>query len=210
MSLCRRRAWHAGLSYWAGISDVNSVSIGVEHVNTGYRWRDDHPIEGTVAVPGSSELWYPFNAEQVAASAELCAAIVRRQGIKPRWVVAHSDVAVGRKSDPGPLFPWRTLAEAGVGVWVPPGGEHGHAGVAVDETGVHARSLLRRIGYAVDEPKLAAPMTGATVEASSSEADYLRPAVRAFQLHWRPGNISGDVDAETLATMIDVVRVLEV
>ncbi len=179
---------------------MNSATIGVEHVNYGFRWRDEHPIEGSVAVMGSTEMWYPFDSAQIVSSAELCGAIVRRHGIKPRWVVAHSDIAIGRKSDPGPLFPWRTFAEAGAGLWVPPGGEHGDAAVLMDETGTEARRLLSRIGYCVEPP------AGAT----GSAGDFLRLAVKAFQLHWRPSNVSGDADTETLATMCAVAAAFEV
>ena len=110
---------------------------------------------------------------------------------------------MGRKVDPGPLFPWRTLAEAGVGLWVPPGGEHGSYAVAVDETGEDARALLRRIGYAVD------PLAGGSADPVEA-AKKLRFAVQAFQMHWRPSNISSDVDPETLATMRAVAAAFDV
>lgn len=94
------RAWHAGLSYWAGITDVNSHSIGIELVNPGL------------------ELGYrKFSEAQIAALIKLCREILARHPISAARIVGHSDVAPDRKDDPGELFPWRRLARAGIGLW---------------------------------------------------------------------------------------------
>jgi N-acetylmuramoyl-L-alanine amidase len=90
------RAWHAGKSCWQGDPDVNSRSIGVELVN-----------------PGN----IPFAETQINALIELAAAILARHPIPAANVVGHSDVAPGRKDDPGALFPWERLAGAGIGIW---------------------------------------------------------------------------------------------
>lgn len=78
-----KRAWHAGKSVWDGIEDCNSASIGIELVNDG---AEEYP------------------APQLEALVELCAGIRGRHDI--RHIVGHSDIAPGRKRDPGPLFPW--------------------------------------------------------------------------------------------------------
>ena len=88
-----KRAWHAGRSYWRGITDVNSASVGIEIVNPGHEWG-----------------YRPFPEEQMAALLPLLADIVARHGIAPANVVGHSDVAPARKEDPGELFDWERLA----------------------------------------------------------------------------------------------------
>jgi N-acetylmuramoyl-L-alanine amidase len=95
-----QRAWHAGLSFWNGLRDVNTHSIGIELIN-----------------PGHEFSYRAFPASQIAALKELTQGILARHAI-PAWnVVGHSDVAPARKDDPGELFPWQTLAEAGIGLW---------------------------------------------------------------------------------------------
>ncbi len=98
-----KRAWHAGKSYWRGIEDVNSHSIGVEIVNKGHEF-------------GYEE----FPEVQIETVIRLCQKIMQRHDIKPENVLGHSDIAPARKQDPGELFPWQKLAEKGVGVWPEP------------------------------------------------------------------------------------------
>ena len=88
-----KRAWHAGRSWWRGISGVNAVSIGIEIVN-----------------PGHEHGYRPFPEEQIDALVPLVAEIKERYGITRGNVVGHSDVAPARKQDPGELFPWSRLA----------------------------------------------------------------------------------------------------
>ncbi|HEX2479239.1 MAG TPA: N-acetylmuramoyl-L-alanine amidase, partial [Geminicoccaceae bacterium] len=95
-----RRAWHAGVSSWAGRARLNDCSIGIELVNPGHEWG-----------------YRPFTDAQYDACVELCRAILARWPIAPRGVLAHSDVAPARKQDPGELFDWARLAAAGVGLW---------------------------------------------------------------------------------------------
>ncbi|WP_429587421.1 N-acetylmuramoyl-L-alanine amidase [Sphingomonas zeicaulis] len=88
-----KRAWHAGRSWWRGVTDINSASIGIEIVNPGH------------------ELGYrPFPEEQMDALVPLVGAIVGRHGITRGNIVGHSDIAPARKRDPGELFPWHRLA----------------------------------------------------------------------------------------------------
>ncbi len=99
------RAWHAGLGRWGGVDDVNSRSIGIELANAG-------PLEG----------FPPFPEPQIAALEGLLAGVRARWDIPPARVIAHSDIAPARKSDPGPKFDWRRLALAGHAVWPSAGG----------------------------------------------------------------------------------------
>ncbi|MFC2969686.1 N-acetylmuramoyl-L-alanine amidase [Acidimangrovimonas pyrenivorans] len=94
------RAWHAGAGSWGGRGDVNSRSIGVELANTGV---------------------HPFPAPQMRALEALLAGVMERWAIPPEGVIAHSDMAPGRKADPGPRFDWQRLARAGLSVWPEPG-----------------------------------------------------------------------------------------
>lgn len=94
-----KRAWHAGRSFWRGISDVNSASVGIEIVNPGHEWG-----------------YRPFPKAQMNALIPLVADIVRRHGIAPENVVGHSDIAPSRKMDPGELFDWPRLARLGLAV----------------------------------------------------------------------------------------------
>lgn len=118
-----RRAWHAGAGSWRGRDDVNSRSIGVELANPGDR---------------------PFPEPQMAALERLLAAIMARWGIAAEGVIAHSDMAPGRKIDPGPRFDWRRLARGGLSVW---------PGLTVPEAAAcepdlpPLRESLGRIGY---------------------------------------------------------------
>lgn len=95
-----KRAWHAGLSYWKGITDINSHSIGIELENKGHG--DNYP---------------EFPEAQIASLIDLGQDIMKRHNIQPQDVLGHSDVAPGRKLDPGPSFPWYKLSRYGLGVW---------------------------------------------------------------------------------------------
>lgn len=94
------RAWHAGVSFWRGETDTNSRSIGIEIANSGHEFG-----------------YRPFPDEQIESVVELCRDIIRRRNIPAGNIVGHSDVAPARKADPGELFPWKTLAKNGVGLW---------------------------------------------------------------------------------------------
>ncbi len=93
------RAWHAGISNWEGEGDVNSRSIGIEIVNGGHDF--DLP---------------EFPVVQIEAVIGLLQEILARHGLQPSRVLGHSDVAPGRKLDPGEKFPWTRLADAGVAI----------------------------------------------------------------------------------------------
>ena len=95
-----RRAWHAGVAHWAGASDINARSIGIELVNPGHEFG-----------------YRAFPEAQIAALTTLCHSILVRHPIPSARVLGHSDVAPARKDDPGELFPWARLAKAGIGLW---------------------------------------------------------------------------------------------
>lgn len=119
----KHRAWHAGKSYWQGETDINSRSIGIEIQNLGH--------DGGCP---------PYSAAQMKAVAQLCKDILSRHPIPPEHVLAHSDVAPDRKIDPGEHFPWKKLADAGVGRW--PKGK-----VTEDFNAASLDDMLLKIGY---------------------------------------------------------------
>jgi N-acetylmuramoyl-L-alanine amidase len=98
-----RRAWHAGVSFWAGQRNLNANSIGIELVNPGHEFG-----------------YRAFPEAQIAALKTLCHGILSRHPIPPARVLGHSDIAPARKEDPGELFPWEELARDGIGQWPSP------------------------------------------------------------------------------------------
>lgn len=119
-----KRAWHAGVSYWDGVDGINATSIGIEIVN-----------------PGHGAHYRDFPHKQMTAVAELSKDIVHRHQISPFGVLGHSDIAPGRKVDPGEKFDWHFLAKHGVGIMPP---EH-LTSVHADPT--HLRAQFSEFGY---------------------------------------------------------------
>lgn len=123
-----RRAWHAGKSFWRGERDMNSVSVGIELVN-----------------PGHDGGCPPFPEPQMAALVKVCQDIMGRHGIPPHGVLGHSDIAPGRKQDPGPALDWCALAGQGVGIW-----PQGKAAEGVTMSLEDFQARLVRYGYDPD------------------------------------------------------------
>nr|WP_277419916.1 N-acetylmuramoyl-L-alanine amidase [Serratia marcescens] len=176
------RAWHAGTSAWRGRSNLNDTSIGIEIVNKGF----------TRSMLFTH--WQPYTAEQIAVLIPLSRDIIQRYGIQPQDVVGHSDIAPQRKQDPGPLFPWRQLAQAGIGAWPDErdvqrllAGRDRHAPVPM----VPLLEKLARYGYAIGP---------------SWDARQQRNVVAAFQMHFRPDDVRGEPDAESEA-IVDALLV---
>jgi len=168
-----RRAWHAGLASWHGATDINSHAIGIEIVNPGH------------------ELGYPdFPAMQIEAVIALCRDILARHDILPARVLGHSDIAPGRKQDPGEKFPWARLAAAGIGRWIEPMPIGTDAALKPGDRGAQVADLQRalaRFGYAADITNL---YDSATAE-----------VVTAFQRHFRPERVDGRADISTRNTL---------
>lgn len=161
----RERAWHAGVASWRGAADVNARSIGIELVNPGHEFG-----------------YRPFPRAQMAALIELAGDILARHpDIRPRNVLAHSDVAPTRKMDPGELFDWRLLAEYGIGLWP----EEADAAV-LDPDAV--TEMLSAFGYATHD-RFA--------------------AIRAFQRHFRPERVNGRIDFETVRRLAGLLALCE-
>ncbi len=168
-------AWHAGVSYWRGSTRINDVSIGIELENPGY------------SVVGGEKRFYPFAQAQIQALERVARDVIRRNGIAPQNVVAHSDIAPQRKDDPGPLFPWQALAQAGIGAWPDPARVafylNGRTPTQPVDQGA-LLDLLSRYGY-----EASAQMT----------ARQKQRVIAAFQMHFRPARYDGVADAQTQA-----------
>lgn len=143
-----RRAWHGGAGSWGTITDINSASIGIELDNDGRS---------------------PFAQAQIDSLLVLLEDLCTRLRIPRTQVVGHQDFAPTRKIDPGPLFPWRRLAEAGFGRW--PAADAPPAPDSFDPW-----AALRLVGYPLDDREA---------------------TVRAFRNHFR-GLDGGELDAEDL------------
>ncbi|CNF99260.1 N-acetylmuramoyl-L-alanine amidase [Yersinia enterocolitica] len=178
-----QRAWHAGVSYWQGRNSLNDTSIGIEIVNRGFTERM------------LRREWYPYNESQIELIERLTKDIVERYNIEPANVVAHSDIAPLRKSDPGPLFPWKRLATQGIGAWpddatvtkyIAERNKHDMASVSI------IQQTLARYGYQI-------PQNGEL-------DDETRQVIKAFQMHFRSQDFSGIPDVETEAIALALVE----
>jgi N-acetylmuramoyl-L-alanine amidase len=169
------RAWHAGAAAWAGAHDVNGRSIGIELVNPGHEFG-----------------YRPFAEPQMAALVELAGDILARHRIASHRVLGHSDVAPGRKQDPGELFDWQGLAAAGIGLWpaMPVLLDWRQGSIEPGVEPALIRSLqrdLRRFGYGIRPNGI-----------YDSETEL---TVAAFQRHWRAAAVTGIADTETRAIL---------
>lgn len=174
-----RRAWHAGESEWNGRTWLNATSIGIELVNQGYEQSAD-----------GRRLWYPYSQAQIDALVVLLKDIMARHGLKPGAIIGHSDIAPQRKVDPGPLFPWRRLAEEGLVPWP-------DAGAVAAAQAHYAAAGLPAIGWF--QEALAAQ--GYRVPRHGHLDDETRNVIAAFQMKYRPTRFDGEPDAETAAML---------
>ncbi|HGJ5884330.1 N-acetylmuramoyl-L-alanine amidase [Arsenophonus sp.] len=167
------RAWHAGVSWWSDRTNINDNSIGIEIVNEA----NDGPF-------------LPFNQKQIEAVAELSKNILQRYpDITPVNVVGHSDIAPGRKSDPGAAFPWKELYQAGIGAW-PDADTVEEYRAKFTSQGLPERSavinLLNKYGYSTK---------------TANTDNGFKQLIRAFQLHFRQAKYDGELDVETAAIL---------
>ena len=174
-----RRAWHAGASFWAGNTNLNSASIGIEIVNPGFT---DTP---------AGRVYAPFPQAQIDEVIALVRDIQKRHAVRPERIIGHADIAPGRKQDPGPMFPWKQLADAGLIPW--PDGPLVALKTLENEVAPHdvawLQERLARIGYNVSHSGQMDAMT--------------KDVISTFQMKYRPSDISGTPDAET-AALIEV------
>ncbi|HEN3618738.1 TPA: N-acetylmuramoyl-L-alanine amidase [Yersinia enterocolitica] len=178
-----QRAWHAGVSYWQGRNSLNDTSIGIEIVNKGFTERM------------LRREWYPYNESQIELIERLTKDILERYNIDPTNVVAHSDIAPLRKSDPGPLFPWKRLAEQGIGAWPDD---------ATVTKYIDGRNKNDLASVAIIQQALA--HYGYQIPQSGELDDETSQVIKAFQMHFRAQDFSGIPDVETEAIALALVE----
>jgi N-acetylmuramoyl-L-alanine amidase len=172
------RAWHAGKSYWRGERDLNSVSVGIEIVNCGHQLGYDE-----------------FPDAQIKSVIKLCRGIIRRHKIAPERVLAHSDIAPGRKVDPGEKFPWKRLAGEGIGNYAEPAPIQGGRFLSPGDEGQPVEALQAMLGLYGYESSVTGVFDPATLR-----------DVKAFQLHFRPEKIDGIADFSTVDTLRKLLK----
>lgn len=170
-----RRAWHAGVSEWESITDINTHSIGIELVN-----------------PGPKYGYKDFPSAQINALIMLSQEILSRHDIPAHHILGHSDIAPGRKIDPGEKFPWQILAEAGVGIWPQSGGADNDRAITL----LHNEEKLKQ----------------ALVDYGYSPAHNLNVLVTEFQRHFQPEAFRGTTlyagtpNDETAARLVALLK----
>ena len=170
------RAWHAGVSDWRGRNNLNDTSIGIEIVNQASE------KDGIFTFP-------EYQPQQIEAVIALAKNIIQRYPeIIPAHVIGHSDINFINKSDPGPRFPWHQLYQNGIGIWYDEAQKREY--LPQYQFQLMAREFILAIlrGYGYKAPD------------DISEKNF-QLLIRAFQMHFRPSNFDGKVDAETCAIL---------
>jgi N-acetylmuramoyl-L-alanine amidase len=190
----QRRAWHAGLSNWGRETGLNDRSIGIEVVN-------EFKCEGTEGVLEETQLGdihcvFPaYTPKQIESLTKLISGILERYPqIEPINIVGHSDIALLRKSDPGPSFPWHDLYLQGIGAWPD----------SSDVEYFWSQSISSK--PSVEAVQKALAILGYGIEVSGTLDPATEFAVRALQLHFRPANYSGELDHETVAILWALIK----
>ena len=188
------RAWHAGRSYWAGKTGLNDQSIGIEIVNQS-GCKEDIATLGNSAEFATACAFQPFGSEQIDLVVRLLKKTLEQHpDIRPEAIVGHADIAPSRKVDPGPLFPWKQLFDAGIGAWF-------------DETRVtELVGLMSHYPLTIEQQQALLLAYGYKVSVTGIEDEQSQLAVRAFQMHFRPANYSGFFDAESAAILISLLE----
>ena len=171
-----QRAWHAGRSYWRGVSDINSASVGIELVNPGHEFG-----------------YQDFPDAQIKSLIAIAQGITERHNIAPTGIVGRSDIAPGRKTDPGERFPWARLASEGIGLWPvdwpSKSQEKPNSGTSWGD--------LASIGY----PVPGNPACGGDIlDPVSGKKDVLL----AFQRRFLPDHLTGSLDDLTASRIASV------
>lgn len=178
-----RRAYHAGISGWQGLTDLNSSSVGIEIENLGWR---GSPLENN---------WDPYDENQIEVVLALIKDVVKRNNIRPDRILGHSDIAPQLKQDPGPLFPWKRLAQEGLIIWPDP--KRVAESIPQYQKKLPEwswfKSRLSEIGYRVQQ--------------GEDNPEKVKNIVSAFQMKYRSEKVSGEVDAETAAILTALLQV---
>jgi N-acetyl-anhydromuramyl-L-alanine amidase AmpD len=189
-----RRAWHAGVSRWGWETGLNDRSIGIEIVNE-FKCEDPQGDVNAAQLTDLECIFPPYSQQQIKLLTLLVKDILERHPqIEPINIVGHSDIALMRKSDPGPQFPWHDLYLQGIGAWPND----------ADVEEFLARSL--RASPTISAVQRALLILGYAVEVTGTEDHSMAFALRALQLHFRPANYSGELDHQTVAILWALIK----
>lgn len=176
-----QRAWHAGVSKWEKFENLNDTSIGIEIANKGF------------SIVNDTLTYYEYPEHQIKKVGSLALDVVTRYQIKPNYILAHSDIAPQRKSDPGPKFPWKRLYdEYGIGAWYD----------EVDKNQFLEAMRSATLVYDVIAIQKELAKYGYEVEQNGISDDKLKKVIIAFQHHFRSQNYDGIMDAESFAILL--------
>ncbi len=176
-----QRAWHAGPSYWKGHTHINSSSIGIEIVNPG------------LVKTAKGEAFAPYPPAQINAVIALVKDIATRHKVSPDRIIGHSDIQPQNKQDPGPMFPWKLLADAGIIAWPNPQ-------MVNQRTQAYKKAIPNMLWF---QERLAD--YGFHVPHNGEFDIATRNVIAAFQMKYRPNKYDGIPDAET-AALLEVVN----
>ena len=185
-----RRAWHAGTSYWAGKSGLNDQSIGIELVNRTWCHASTEWVDPDSGRPDRLCFYPDFADGQIELLVELLDEILERHpDVRPTHIIGHSDIAPGRKIDPGPRFPWQRLAALGYGAWYD------------DATVIRYWEKFRAEPLPLPNVQKALAAYGYKIDVTGEYDEQTRNVLRAFQLHFRPWEVTSEVTRESTATL---------
>jgi len=188
------RAWHAGVSHWSGKNGLNDQSIGIELVNRTY-CHTSAGIEGAADQAPPRICFFPdFTDPQLELLVGLLDDILERHpDVQPTHIVGHADIAPDRKIDPGPRFPWQRLYRLGYGAWYD------------DETVIRYWEQFSQQPMPLCNVQSALQTYGYGIETSGMLDEQTRNVLRAFQMHFRPSEVSREATTETVAVLYALI-----
>jgi N-acetyl-anhydromuramyl-L-alanine amidase AmpD len=190
-------AFHAGKSAWNGVTALNTCFIGIEQDMWGYyesnfdKLYDYEKFGEPVQLPGDDRKWFKFSKKQIKSTGQLTFALQKEYKIPGRFVVTHSDVAIGRKSDSGPMFPYKEIFKKyGAGYY--PKSKYINLDKFSELTDGDYVKLLEIYGYGRGENGRAFDLTDNQI-------------IKAFKLHFYPGDLSEDLNNNTKKMILNLV-----
>ena len=189
------RAWHAGVSHWAGKTGLNDQSIGIELVNQTY-CRRSTIVDEDADQPVRRICFFPdFADSQIALLVDLLGEILERHpDVRPTHIIGHADIAPDRKIDPGPRFPWQRLYRLGYGAWYD------------DETVIRYWEQFTQQPMPVRNVQAALKAYGYGLEVTGELDEQTHNVLRAFQMHFRPSQVTNEATSTTVAILYALIE----
>lgn len=217
-------AWHAGVSYWRNLSNINDYSIGIECVNLGNSERNFSntcytKLDASL-YPRVSCYWDPFPNAQYLSLLNLCRDVTSKFAIHPWNIVAHADISVGRKLDPGPFFPFDKLASNGIGLWPKNTNRYLQEAEKLLKNHLDAQSYvigaLHKIGYGVYREDWSYYIHGnqknniKVFPSYKTDEYFFKCAVVAFKMHYlsreyRNNTLDASIDTQLVTALMSLL-----